>query len=197
MGSWKRSHLSVSLYCVKKRQNDIIRLCLKKDRRAQNELYRTHYNVMMSIAWRYSNSKDEAVEFLNAGFLKVIINLKKYDKKAPFEAWLRRVVTNEIIDLVRKRKRHQEKFEAREVEKLPEFEMNSTLPEEQTEKIEWIKTMVIKLPNMTSQVFSLYAFEGYKHAEIAEKLNMSEGTSQWHYSFAKQKLREWSNEQVK
>jgi RNA polymerase sigma-70 factor (ECF subfamily) len=36
----------------------------------------------------------------------------------------------------------------------------------------------------------MYAIEGYSHAEIAENLKMSEGTSKWHLSTARQKLRE-------
>ena len=50
--------------------------------------------------------------------------------------------------------------------------------------------VVRQLPSVSQEVFRLYAIEGYTHAEIAENLNMSEGTSKWHLSTARQKLRE-------
>ena len=49
--------------------------------------------------------------------------------------------------------------------------------------------MLQKLAPMTRAVFSLYVVEGFKHAEIAEQLGMSEGTSRWHLSSAKQELK--------
>jgi len=126
---------------------------------------------MMAICWRYAKNKNEAVEFLNAGFLKVLINLKKYKSKVPFELWLRRVVINEVIDQIRKEKKYRAKIEIREVEELPNYQVDPELNLMQQDKIEWIKDK-----------------------EIAKMLKISEGTSQWHYSIAKQKLREWSEQ---
>jgi RNA polymerase sigma factor (sigma-70 family) len=146
----------------------------------------------MAICWRYAESKEEAIEFANHGFLKVLLNLKKYKTKVPFELWARRVVINEVIDQLRKKKRYREKIEIREENEMPQIE-SPELNEAQAERIEWIKKKSRDLPNVTGKVFNLYAFDGYKHQEIAEMLNISEGTSQWHYSVAKQKLREWSH----
>ncbi len=171
--------------------SDIVKRCLKKDRRAQNELYKSCYNVMMTISWRYTQSKDEALEFMNAGFLKVIINLKKYKKEIPFDYWVRRVVINEVLDQMRKKKTYREVMDVREESKLPEIVQEDELTYDQIEKIEKIKNRTKDLPKMTEKVFVLYAFDGYKHSEIAKMLNISEGTSQWHYSTAKKKLKEW------
>jgi len=44
------------------------------------------------------------------------------------------------------------------------------------------------LPPATRMVFSLYVLEGYNHREIAEQLDISEGTSKWHLSEAKKRL---------
>ena len=50
---------------------------------------------------------------------------------------------------------------------------------------------------MTRSVFNLYAIDGYKHKEIAEMLNISEGTSHWHYSTAKKELREYLGKEIR
>ncbi len=172
----------------------LIKRCLKKDRKAQNQLYKECYDFMMAICWRYADGKEEAIEFVNYGFLKVLLNLKKYKKSVPFELWLRRVVINEVIDQIRKKKRYTDKVDVREEKELPHLEQTPALNEMQTDRIEWIKAKSRELPKVTGKVFNLYAFDGYKHQEIAKMLNISEGTSQWHYSIAKQKLREWSNQ---
>jgi RNA polymerase sigma-70 factor (ECF subfamily) len=62
--------------------------------------------------------------------------------------------------------------------------------------------LVKKLPPATHAVFLLYAVEGYNHREIAEQLNISEGTSKWHLSEARKTLQKmiqhqetrWSND---
>jgi RNA polymerase sigma factor (sigma-70 family) len=45
-----------------------------------------------------------------------------------------------------------------------------------------------QLPEMAATVFNLYVIEGYKHKEISQLLNISEGTSKWHLSEAKKQL---------
>ena len=50
--------------------------------------------------------------------------------------------------------------------------------------------LVYELPPSTSEVFLLYAIEGYKHREIGERLSISEGTSKWHLSNARRLLKE-------
>ena len=50
--------------------------------------------------------------------------------------------------------------------------------------------LVDALPTKRGEVFRLYAIEGYSHKEIGEMLEMSEGTSKWHLSKAREELRE-------
>ena len=46
------------------------------------------------------------------------------------------------------------------------------------------------LPPASRQVFNMYFIDGYKHREIADMLNISEGTSKWHLNSAREKLKE-------
>ncbi len=173
----------------------LIKRCLKKDRKAQNELYRLCYDVLMPTCWRYTNSKDQAVEYFNTGFLKIIFNLKKYKKKYPFELWLRRVLINSIIDEYRKTKHYRENIEVTEREKLNRVAVTEIkVSDVQDDMIDLIKSKIRLLPPVTSKVFNLYAIDGYKHNEIANLLKISEGTSQWHYSIAKKRIREMISE---
>ena len=52
------------------------------------------------------------------------------------------------------------------------------------------------LPPSSRMVFNLFVIEGYSHKEIAEMLKISEGTSKWHVSFAKEKLKKLLEKQA-
>jgi RNA polymerase sigma-70 factor (ECF subfamily) len=45
------------------------------------------------------------------------------------------------------------------------------------------------LPNRSAEVFRLFAIEGYTHEEIGEMMTISAGTSKWHLSHARERLR--------
>ena len=49
--------------------------------------------------------------------------------------------------------------------------------------------LVDYLPPATREVFKLYAVEGFSHAEISEQLGITTGTSKWHLSEARNKLK--------
>lgn len=173
----------------------LIKKCLKKDRRAQNDLHERCYNVLIPVCWRYATSRDQAVEYFNQGFLKIITNLDKYKTKVPFELWCRRVMINSIIDDYRKGKQYKENIELKAREEMARMQPSEpVLSESQEEMLDLIKTKMRFLPPVTSKVFNLYAIDGYKHHEIASLLNISEGTSMWHYSVAKKKIRQMIND---
>lgn len=73
---------------------------------------------------------------------------------------------------------------------MPVMSDSGELSDLQIDLVELIRSKVPMLPPMTAKVFNLYAVDGYKHQEIAELLKISEGTSMWHYSEAKRRIRE-------
>jgi RNA polymerase sigma-70 factor (ECF subfamily) len=70
--------------------------CLANDRGAQEKLYKKYYGKMMGMCMRYLRNADDAVEVLNAGFLKVFQNLHRYNRQGLFEAWMYSIVRNAI-----------------------------------------------------------------------------------------------------
>lgn len=101
---------------------------------------------------------------------------------------------NAIIDEYRKSKQYKEHIELKAKEDLAKIEKPDIGSEAEEELIELIKSKVRLLPPVTSKVFNLYAIDGYKHHEIAELLQISEGTSMWHYSVAKKRIKEMMGE---
>jgi DNA-directed RNA polymerase specialized sigma24 family protein len=51
---------------------------LKKDRKAQKELYQVYFGHALKICLRYAGDREEALEFFNDGFMKVFTKLQLY-----------------------------------------------------------------------------------------------------------------------
>ncbi len=172
--------------------SELIKKCLQEDRRAQSELYRLLYKALIAVCWRYAASKEQAIEYMNLGFVKVLMNLSKYKEYdgLPFVVWAKKVVINNILSEFKKNKfwvKHNESTDdVTQFEGLSGFEDMA----QQSELINVVKNKVLQLPPMTAKVFNLYAIDGYRHNEIAQMLGISEGTSMWHYSEAKKKIKQ-------
>lgn len=139
---------------------------------------------MMAVCFRYVRNKEDALEVLHSGFLKVFQNIGSFDdSKSALSTWIQTIMIRTAIDFLRKKNplaRSVEWTETAEPEIQAEVLVNKSAEE--------ILLFLNQLSPNTATVFNLYAIEGYNHKEIAQLLNMSEGTSKWHLSEAKKKL---------
>jgi RNA polymerase sigma-70 factor (ECF subfamily) len=142
------------------------------------------YGYAMSICLRYSRNREEAKEILNEGFFKVLTNFDKYTHGLSFKGWLRKIMVNSAIDFYRRNEKH---FHAVDISFAREELQNDHMIEAMSAK-EIIK-LVQLLPPSYRMVFNLFAIEGFKHEEIAQKMNISVGTSKSNLSIARTKLK--------
>src|ERR1700739_267453 len=167
---------------------DLITACIRKERKAQYELYKETYRYRMSICIRYTQSYEEAQEALNTGFLKILNNLEKYQSHIPFKSWIRRVLINVLIDEYRKQKKHKENIKY--VEDFEELPIAGALNDAVAKMdVEEIHKLIVQLPPMSQRVFNLYVVDGFEHKEIADMLGISEGTSKWHLHSSRKQLK--------
>ncbi|UZR96559.1 RNA polymerase sigma factor [Chondrinema litorale] len=157
--------------------------CKEGKRDAQKALYKMHFSFAMSICMRYANSKAEAQEMMNDGFLKVFKYIKKFDELRPFKPWLKTILLNAAIDHLKKHSKALEEVELEEG-------INESVKDSIIESITYDEMLEIvrKLPTAYRTVFNLRAIEGYQHDEIARMLKISVGTSKSNYARAKKKL---------
>ncbi|MEJ6735529.1 MAG: sigma-70 family RNA polymerase sigma factor [Flavobacteriales bacterium] len=169
--------------------NDIVKRCVKGDRKAQQELYKIFYGKMMGICYRYTNNSEDAKDILQDGFVKVYSNLKKYNFTGSLEGWIRRIIVNTAIDHYRKRKNVY----------FVDDEEGFILENSKTESADSIysqfgEQVIIEAIQALSPayktVFNLNVMEGFQHKEIAEKLGITEGTSKSNLAKAKKNLRQ-------
>ena len=170
-------------------QQKLINDCIDRDRKAEYELYKLTYSYLMSICIRYTRNEDKAKEVLNIGFLRILTNLEKLKPEVPFKAWIRRVMINTLINEYKKEKINSANLDY--VENYYETDKYSEINEviKKTDA-EQIYLFIAELPAASQKVFNLYFIDGYKHKEIAEMLDISEGTSKWHLNSAREKLKE-------
>jgi len=163
---------------------ELVARCAENDRRAQELLYRRFYPDMHRMCMRYTRDDTTAIEIVNNGFLRVFKKIHLFNFKGSLEGWVRKLVYHSMADFYREK--------ARYLHFLVLDDQEVSVPERGHEAFdeEDINTAIRILPATSREVFRLFAIEGYSHAEISLALEMSEGTSKWHLSNARSKLRE-------
>jgi RNA polymerase sigma-70 factor (ECF subfamily) len=165
-------------------EQELVAACAANDRRAQEALYRRFFPEMLRMVRRYTRDEDTAIEIVNSGMFRVFKKIHTFAFKGSLEGWMRRLIYHCMADYYREN--------ARYLHFLVLEDHDQSVPERGHEffyEADILKA-VRTLPTTSQEVFRLYAIEGYSHAEIAVRLKMSEGTSKWHLSTARQKLRD-------
>lgn len=164
---------------------DIIEACKRNDRQAQFELYRLYSKAMFNVALRIVKDGDEASDMLQNSFIDVFKHIHSFKYQASFGAWMKRIVINNCINFLRKKKLDLVELQEGYHDRAPEKE-----PLPRGLSVDAVKNALMDLPHGYRVIFSLYAMEGYDHSEIAQILDISESTSKSQYSRAKMKLRQ-------
>lgn len=164
--------------------------CCQNKHRAQHQLFKLFYGKVLAICMRYAKNEEEAEDMLNEGFLKIFANIDKYTdtEEGSFNAWLKRVVVNAAIDYQRK---YKTLISTTNYDDIPPMEIAAYDENTAISKLsaDELLNMIQQLPPMSRNVFNLYIFENYSHTEIAQMLDIKEGTSHWHLNFARTKLK--------
>lgn len=158
--------------------------CKKGNKKAQLHLYDKYCEAMFSIACRYLK-EEEALEAMQEGFLKAFLNIYKYEATCTFGAWLKKIVINQCIDELKKKKIETVSFENYTLDIISEEDW---LFDKQISKEEIVIT-INKLPLKYQLVTKLYLLEGYDHAEISEILGIAIKTSRTQLRRGKLQLR--------
>ena len=162
--------------------DELIDGCIQQDAWAQKVVYERLSPRMYAVCLRYVRDTADAQDVLLKSFMKAFEHIKKYRQEGSFEGWVRRIVVNEALMFLRKHKNMHVAVDLEEATGV------STPPSTALEADDLLH-LVQQLPLGYRTVFNLYSIEGYSHAEIAEKLNISEGTSKSQLSRAKELLR--------
>jgi RNA polymerase sigma-70 factor (ECF subfamily) len=165
----------------------IIELCARHDRKAQQLLYDRYSRLLLGVCLRYASDKAEAEDILQESFLKIFFNIQEFTGSGSFIGWLRKVAVNTAITHYHKNLKYRYHVEIEEYESV---ETGVISFEEDFYTSDELFMVLNELPAGYRMVFNLYAVEGYKHKEIAEMLGIDTNTSKSQYSRAKAVLRD-------
>ncbi len=163
---------------------DYLSACMHSERWAQELLYKDYYSSMMSVCVRYSNDREDALDILHEGFIKIFTHINKYQVGTSLNAWMKRIMVNTAIDYYRKRVRRR----TEDLDSVMEAQdLNSDILSQLS--IKEILESINELSHTYRSIFNLYVIEGYPHKEIADILGISESTSRSNLVKARAKLR--------
>lgn len=172
-------------------KKELIKRCLKGERKAQFELYKVCYGPMMRICLRYQNDDQEAMHVLNQAFLNICTKLEQYREEVAFESWVKRITINACIDEYRKNKKRNDQTRSLQEHdnnsnsiatsfNLADLELNA----------EFLRNLIRSLPKTSQQVFNLVVLDGYTYEEVSSLLDLNETTCRWHVHHARKTLQE-------
>ena len=169
-------------------QTDIIEKCRQNDRKAQLQLYAQYCDGMYVVANRFVKDSMEAEDIVQEAFIKAFSKLHQYKAEVTFGAWLKRIVVNKSIDLLKSKKKQLQELDEVHLKIVDDFDDEWLVEDHIT--IEDVKLAIEQLPEKYKYVVMLYLIEGYDHQEISEILDITEIASRTQLSRGKTKLQE-------
>ncbi len=140
---------------------------------------------MYNTALRIVGNVPDAEDVLQESFTDAFTQLRTFEHKSTFGAWLKQIVIFKSISFLKKQRLTFAELNENVHDAIEEKEINE---EEIWFTVEGIKHKLKELPDGYRTVLSLYLLEGYDHEEIAGILNITHNTVRSQYSRAKQKL---------
>ncbi|MBO9201213.1 MULTISPECIES: RNA polymerase sigma factor [Niastella] len=167
-------------------RDELVERCKQGDTQSFQTLYRQYSKAMYNTSLRIVNNTADAEDVLQESFLDAYRSLHDFHYRSTFGAWLKRIVINKSINILRKRRNDLVDMENTDLQAMPEEE---PINEQEVQyRVEEVKKMITRLPDGYRTVLSLYLLEGYDHEEISQILNISHNTVRTQYVRAKQKL---------
>ncbi|CAG5069092.1 hypothetical protein DYBT9623_01827 [Dyadobacter sp. CECT 9623] len=162
----------------------IIYAAQQQDAYAQRQIFDCYGRILFRLAKRYLADVPKTEDAVSESFYIIFKKLGncQFEAVPPFELWIKKIVVNECLHILRKEKR---------MELLTEQDQeNYAIDTDTIEHLtaEEIFKLIESLPAGYRTVFNLYEIEGYPHAEIAQMLGISAGTSKSQLSKAKNML---------
>lgn len=167
----------------------LVHRCIDGDQAAWEDLVRAHSNRVYGICYRYTSSSTLAQDLTQDVFLRVFCSLAQFRSgKGSFSVWLTRLTRNLVIDNYRASKldRSTDSLDAPMREKsqmerpVSVREQSSTLRSDallsQRETSEMLQNALAKLSPDLRETLILRDLEELEYREIAEILEVPEGT---------------------
>ena len=182
----------------------LVRDIIKGNREAMQELYSLTVGAMTAVCSRYVVDPDDVKDVLQESYLKAFSSMSSFmpQGKGSLQAWLRRIVVNESLQFLRRKKMLNQlvRLDIVKEEQEDAVSDNELSVLASTIDISELMAMVQELPDGYRTIFNLFAIEKLPHSKIASMLGISEGTSASQYHRARkllsQKIIDYQNKKL-
>lgn len=147
-------------------------------------LYETYFKRMSRLCFRYLPDEADTYDALSTGFMKIFqaMDWFQHNGEGSLEAWVRQIMVNECLMLLRKNKKMQSQVTL-------EVEVGAEDANLLSFDAAYVYEAIVSLPDGYRTVFNLYEVEGYSHREIAAMIGIQESASRSQLAHAKRRLR--------
>ncbi|PKP09419.1 MAG: RNA polymerase [Bacteroidetes bacterium HGW-Bacteroidetes-4] len=174
---------------------ELIDACKNGNSKAQFEIYKLYYKAMYNTSLRLLNDSLEAEDVMQEAFLSAFKNLHSYKEEVSFGAWLKKIVVNRSLDVLKKRRIDQEPIDEKRLAVAEETD--SEVWDETEQKVAEVKQVIAQLPENYRVLITLHLLEGFDHDEISEILGMTNANVRTTYSRARKRLQEMLTDKKK
>lgn len=134
------------------------------------DIYDHNSNTLYNLARRMTGTVVEAEDIVQEAFIRAYQKINLFAGRSTLSSWLYRICINVGLEYLRKKKGT--------FEDINETDCVSVEPDQKKLILRRKLEKAIRLlPDGCRTVFVLHEIEGFNHREIAERLNLAEGTS--------------------
>jgi len=132
---------------------------------------------MYYVALRFLKDPFEAEEAMQESFIKAFTKLHQFTGDVTFGAWLKRIVINKSIDMLKAKKMNMVAINEQvmtTVEEQNDWSVSDSVT------VDEVKKAIERLPEKYKYAVMLFLIEGYDHNEISEILRTIKTFERWH-----------------
>ena len=154
---------------------------------AYDTLVARHMRSAFAIAYRVLGQREDAEDLVQDAFMVALEKIDTFRDGHRFAPWFFRILVNRGLNARKARS-------LRQMDALPtELSTREPTPHVEAERSqlrERIEAAVAVLPERQRTIVKLFELEGFSSPEIADMLELSDGTVRWHLHQARQTLRQ-------
>ncbi|MBX6365715.1 MAG: sigma-70 family RNA polymerase sigma factor [Gemmatimonadetes bacterium] len=168
------------------REAEVVERVREGDVAAFGELVRTHARKAYAIAYRVLGHREDAEDLVQDAFLAALEKIGTFQAGRAFGPWLYRIVVNRALNARKSRA-------VRATEPIPEGVVSPAPSPERAAELAEVRARLLAamatLPERQRVAVQLFELEGFSGAEVAEILELPEGTVRWQLHQARRTLR--------
>jgi RNA polymerase sigma-70 factor (ECF subfamily) len=150
----------------------LVALAARGDVSAFEQLYTKCAGRVYAVCVRMTGDPQRAREYTHDAFVRAWERLSTFRGEASFETWMHRLTVNVVLTATRGERRRAARFVATPDEPAAETDMALSTPAPDVETRVDLERAIAALPPRAREVFVLHDVEGYRHEEIADRLDL-------------------------